>query len=81
MHEGGQIGLPVAIVYDGSELARKTIRSTLDLIYQHQGYLIVIVVAEDVETARSCKVSLPIYSVRTISTFTTAGWCKPASPG
>jgi nucleotide-binding universal stress UspA family protein len=52
IRRGAHLGLPVGIVYDGSVHAQKAINTAVDLLRYQEGYLIIIIRAEDLETAR-----------------------------
>jgi nucleotide-binding universal stress UspA family protein len=52
IRRGTHLGLPVGIVYDGSIHAQKAIKTAVDLLRYQEGYLFIIIMAEDLETAR-----------------------------
>jgi nucleotide-binding universal stress UspA family protein len=49
---GAHLGLPVGLIYDGSELGRRTVQSALRMLRQREGYLVVFILAPTVEEAR-----------------------------
>ncbi len=52
IQRGTHLGLPVGIVYDGSSQAQKAFFTAVDLLRQQDGYLVIIIKAEDLESAR-----------------------------
>jgi nucleotide-binding universal stress UspA family protein len=52
IRRGAHLGLPVGIVYDGSIHAQKAIGMGVDLLRYQEGYLVIIIRAEDLTTAR-----------------------------
>jgi nucleotide-binding universal stress UspA family protein len=52
IRRGTHLGLPIGIVYDGSIYAQKAVNMAVDLLRYQAGYLIIIIRAEDLETAR-----------------------------
>jgi nucleotide-binding universal stress UspA family protein len=52
IRRGAHLGLPVGIVYDGSIHAQKAMNTAVDLLRYQEGYLIIIIRAQDLETAR-----------------------------
>jgi nucleotide-binding universal stress UspA family protein len=52
IQRGAHLGLPVGIVFDGSIQSQKAFFTAVDLLRQQDGYLIIIIKAEDLESAR-----------------------------
>jgi nucleotide-binding universal stress UspA family protein len=52
IRRGAHLGLPVGLVYDGSVHAQKAMNTAIDLLRYQDGYLIIVIRAGDLETAR-----------------------------
>lgn len=52
LQEGAHLGLPVGVVYDGSPKVRKALVAAANLLRQQDGFLVVIILAEHVDSAR-----------------------------
>ena len=52
IQEGKHLGLPVGLIYDGSELAKKALLTATNLLRSRLGYLVVIILSETMEQAR-----------------------------
>lgn len=58
IRRGAHLGLPVGIVFDGSIHAQKAIETAVELLRYQEGYLVIIIKAEDYETARQLQTEL-----------------------
>jgi nucleotide-binding universal stress UspA family protein len=58
IRRGAHLGLPLGIVYDGSIHAQKAIETAVELLRYQEGYLVIIIRAEDFETARQLQTEL-----------------------
>lgn len=58
IQRGAHLGLPVGIVYDGSIHAQRAFVTAVDLLRQRDGYLIIIIKAEDLESARQLQTEI-----------------------
>ena len=52
LQEGAHLGLPVGVIYDGSSKAQETLIAAANLLRQHDGFLVVIILADHVDKAR-----------------------------
>lgn len=52
LQEGAHLGLPVGVIYDGSPKAQETLIAAANLLRQHDGFLVVIILADHVDKAR-----------------------------
>ncbi|MEJ2597207.1 MAG: universal stress protein [Anaerolineales bacterium] len=58
IQRGAHLGLPVGIVYDGSIHARRAFITAVDLLRQRDGYLVIIIKAEDLKSARQLQTEI-----------------------
>ncbi len=58
LEQGAHLSLPVGVVYDGSQGAQRSLRMAFDLLRQAEGYLTIIILAEDVQTAQAFQADL-----------------------
>lgn len=52
LQEGSRLGLPIGVVYDGSPISQKAIMAAAQLLSEQEGYLVVIILAENFQKAR-----------------------------
>jgi nucleotide-binding universal stress UspA family protein len=52
LEQGARLSLPVGVIYDGSPRAQRSLNMAFDLLREAEGYLTVIILAEDIQTAQ-----------------------------
>lgn len=52
IRQGAHLGLPVGVVYDGSELAQRALEMAAYLLRNREGFLVVVILAQSLEEAR-----------------------------
>jgi nucleotide-binding universal stress UspA family protein len=52
LQHGSRLGMVIGVIYDGSEIAQKALKTATGLLQGTNGFLTVIVLADEIETAR-----------------------------